>query len=218
MKSLYLVGAAALLAGALSGGAHAALLTNGSFEDNTNFVDNTGQDTMTLLVGSTAMPGWTVAGAEPLAWIGPANPFSLTASAGNYFLDLTGYNTGGPFSGVTQTIATNPGSSYRLTFDLGSSSLYGLPDGIQATAGAASQTFVSTLTGTNDWETETLDFVATGSTTLISLVGSAGANYIGLDNVDVALISGPVVPEPASIALLGAGMVGLGLLRRRKAG
>jgi hypothetical protein len=38
---------------------------------------------MTLPVGSTGMPGWTVAGSEALAWIGPANPFSLTASAGS---------------------------------------------------------------------------------------------------------------------------------------
>jgi hypothetical protein len=162
------------------------------------------------------MPGWTVVGAEPLAWIGPANPFQLTASAGSNFLDLTGYSSGGPFSGVAQTIATSPGSTYRLTFDLGSSSLYGLTDAIHATAGAASQAFVSTLTGTNDWETETLDFVATGSTTTILLVGSAGDNYIGLDNVGVVLISGPAVPEPTSIAMVGVGMAGLDLLRRRK--
>jgi hypothetical protein len=35
----------------------APLITNGSFEDTTSFVDNTGQDTMTLPVGSTAMDG-----------------------------------------------------------------------------------------------------------------------------------------------------------------
>ena len=216
MRWLPLVGATVLLAAGLAPAGHAALLTNGSFEDTTNFVDNTGQDTMTLPVGSTAMPGWTVAGGEGLAWIGPTNPFSLTASAGSYFLDLTGYNPGGSFSGVIQTIATSPGSTYRLTFDLGSSTLYGTPDGILATAGATSQSFTSTLTGTNNWETETLDFVATGGSTSISLIGNSGDNYIGLDNVDVALVSGPAVPEPASIALLGAGMAGLGLLRRRR--
>ena len=59
--------------------AHADLLTNGSFEDVTNFV-NQGNDTDLLALGSTAMPGWTVVGSEALAWIGPTNPFGLTAA------------------------------------------------------------------------------------------------------------------------------------------
>ena len=193
----------------------APLITNGSFEDTTSFVDNTGQDTMTLPVGSTAMPGWTVAGSEALAWIGPANPFSLTASAGNYFLDLTGYNSGGPFSGVTQNITTVPGSTYQLSFDLGSSSIYGLPSAIVGSAAAAAQTFTSTQTGTDNWESETLSFTATGATTTISLIGNTGQNYIGLDNVDVTFISGPPVPEPASLTLLGFSLAGLWFFSRR---
>ena len=76
------------------------LITNGSFEVATNFVDNNSpQDTMTLLPGdSTSMPGWTVVGGNTaqLAWIGPANPFGLKASDGDYFLDLTGYKAGAP--------------------------------------------------------------------------------------------------------------------------
>ena len=147
---------------------------------------------MTLPVGSTAMPGWTVAGSEALAWIGPANPFSLTASAGNYFLDLTGYNSGGPFSGVTQSITTVPGSTYQLSVDLGSSSIYGLPSAIVASAAAAAQTFTSTQTGTDNWESETLSFTATGATTTISLV-----------------------PEPASLTLLGFSLAGLWFFSRR---
>ncbi len=191
------------------------LVINGSFE-NGSFADNTSQDTMTLPVGSTAMTGWTVAGSEPLAWIGPSNPFGLTASDGQYFLDLTGYNTGGSFSGVAQTtIATSAGSTYLLSFDLGSSSTYGLPDGITASAGAASQTFTSTDTGSNNWETETLSFTATGSSTTVSLLGASGDNYIGLDNVSVTFVSSPI-PEPVSLALLGAGLAGLGLVRRKR--
>src|SRR5450755_3887877 len=81
--------------------AHANLLTNGSFENGT-FVPNT-QDTDVLAPTSTAMTGWTVIGGESLAWIGPTNPFGLTASQGSYFLDLTGYSAGPPFSGVSQS-------------------------------------------------------------------------------------------------------------------
>jgi len=193
------------------------LVTNGSFEDSANFV-SPGNDTMSLAVGSTTMPGWTVAGSESLAWIGSSNPYGLSASAGSYFLDLTGYSIGAPFSGVTQTIATSSGSTYQLSFDLGSSSLYGIPSAITASAAAASQTFTSTLTGTNSWETETLLFTATGATTAISLLGAAGSNYIGLDNVSVAFVSGPgIVPEPAALSLMAVGLFGLGVARRRRA-
>jgi hypothetical protein len=71
--------------------AQANLITNGSFEDTTNFVPNhPADDTMSLTVGSIAMTGWTVVNSG-LAWIGPGNPFGLSASDGTYFLDLTDY-------------------------------------------------------------------------------------------------------------------------------
>jgi hypothetical protein len=217
MKALLATTAALALAVGLTvpAPASANLLTNGSFEDTTHFVDNTGQDTMTLPVGSNAMTGWTVAGSESLAWIGPTNPFSLSASNGSYFLDLTGYQEGGPFSGVTQTIATSAGSTYLLSFGLGSSSIYGLPVRITASAAAAVQPFTSSDTGSNNWETETLSFTATGSSTTVSLLGATGESYIGLDNVSVTLVSSPI-PEPVSLALLGAGLAGLALVRRRR--
>src|SRR5207253_1034987 len=102
--------AVAALSGAVllacGGAAQAAnLLVNGSFEDLSHF-SNQGADTMTVLVGdSTTMPGWTVF-SNDVAWIGPTNPFSLTASpgGGSYFLDLSGYHAAD--GGVQQTIAT----------------------------------------------------------------------------------------------------------------
>ncbi len=202
-----------------SGVAHANLLTNGSFEDTTNFVDQ-GNDTMDLDVGSTLMPGWTVTGSHYLSWIGPNNPFGLTASpaGGSYFLDLTGYVTGAPFSGVTQTIATHAGSSYLLTFDLGSSPTYGVQDGVTASAGSASGAFTSTNDGTdyNLWQPESLSFKATGSSTAVTILGNSGAEYIGLDNVSV--VETAAIPEPATWAmmLVGFGALGAALRSRRK--
>ena len=204
--------AALCLAGMGATGAHAGnLITNGSFENTTGFVGN-GDDTMTLGPGSTTMQGWTVT-TNDLAWIGPTNDFNLTASNGGYFLDLTGYSDNAPYGTVTQTITTTPGARYALTFDLGSSAEYGLPDAITASAGATSQTFTSSSPGLNQWQTETLDFTAGGPSTVITLAGASGQYYIGLDNVSV-----DGVPEPASWALLvsGVAMVGAGLRMNRR--
>jgi hypothetical protein len=197
--------------------AHANLLVNGSFE-NGAFV-NEGADTMSPPVGSTVMTGWTVV-TDTLAWIGPLNPFGLTASDGSYFLDLTNYQTGAPFGGVRQTIATVPGAVYALSFDLGSSTFWGRPDSLTASAAGTSMTFTAPSTGTNnDWQHETMSFTATGATTIITLQGATGIQYIGVDNASVDLVSLPVdaVPEPEAWALMLGGLGGLAALTRRRA-
>jgi hypothetical protein len=193
--------------------AHANLLVNGSFE-NGAFV-NQGNDTMSPGVGSTVITGWTVV-TDVTAWIGPTNPFGLTASQGSYFLDLTNYQPGPPFAGVSQAIATIPGAVYSLSFDLGSSNFWGRPDSLSASAAGTSHSFVSPSTGTNnDWTHESMQFTATGATTTVLLQGTGGINYIGLDNVDVELVSLPAVPEPETWALLLGGIGALaGRLRR----
>jgi hypothetical protein len=215
--SLFLASACAA-ACALSGAAHANLLTNGSFEDTTNFAPNS-QDTDDLSKGSTDMTGWTITGTSPssyISWIGPKNPFGLTASDGSYFLDLTGYTYGGNGGGLTQTITTTPGAHYKLTFELGSSLYWGLPDSITASAGGASHSFTDTNSGSNNnyWQLETLDFTATGASTAISFVGGAAEDYIGLDDVSVVETSGPGVPEPATWTLMLVGVAATGAALR----
>src|SRR4029077_15858414 len=206
-----LVACASLLAATAS---HANLLSNGSFEAG-SFV-NQGNDPMSLNPGSTTITGWTVV-TDTTAWIGASNPFSLAASDGQFFLDLTNYQPGAPFAGVTQTIATTLGATYSLSFDLGGSNRWGRPDGLIASGAGTSMTFTTPTTGTlNDWYHETMSFVATGSSTTVTLQGAGGFNYIGLDNVSVDLASVPAVPEPATLSLLGLGLAGIGLMRRRR--
>ena len=198
---------------------YGSLLTNGSFEDG-NFVPDPahpGDDTMSLAVGATDMTGWTVQIA-PLAWIGPFNPFGLSASDGSFFLDLSGYHDSSPFAGVLQaSIPTTIGTTYRLTFDIGTDTRYdSAAVGIVATAGIYTAPFLSTPVGLNQWEEFTFDFVATSATTTISLDGQPGANqaYLGLDNVTFI-----VVPEPSTLSLIaGPGLLVFAAWRRfRKA-
>ncbi len=217
MKTVFVLLVLALAVGFYGQPAQAIPLTpvinNGSFENTTGFVPDY-RDSMELNGGSTTITGWLVTGRQVL-WIGPTNPYGLTASNGSYFLDLTGDYAGSPYGGVEQTIVAVPGK-YTLEFDLGSSTTYGLPDAITvAITGSSPQTFTSTNpSSSNAWELEAMPFTVTGigpQYVTISLTGSGGYNYIGLDNVKV-------VPIPAAGWLLGSGLMGLGLLRfRRKA-
>ena len=196
----------------LSAGAHANLLDNSSFESGTFNPPN--RATQTLPVGSTAIDGWTTTG-DLVAWIGTGNPWSLTANDGERFLDLTDYAFGAPFGGVTQTIPTIVRTAYTLSFDLGSSDRWGRPSAIRASAGGTTAIFTSLaadgISDINDWDSFSMQFVAVAPTTNISLVGTVGQNYIGLDNVSVA-----VVPEPTVVAMMLAGLGTLfGVARRR---
>lgn len=187
--------------------AQANLITNGSFELGT-FVDD-GNGTDSFNAGPTTITDWAAVGRQ-VSWIRSPNPWGLAAQDGTHFLDLTGYATGAPFGGVTQTIATVVGQQYDLSFYLGSYTQRwgGPPVSISAAAGTTSQTFtVSTTSTASTWTPFSMLFTATSANTTITLTGEAGVEYIGLDNVAVDPAS--AVPEPETWTLM---VLGLGLL------
>ena len=196
--------------------ANANLLTNGSFELGT-FV-NDGNLTDTFNAGATTITGWSAVGRQ-VSWIDVGNPWSLSAQDGNRFLDLTAYNPGAPFGGVTQSVATTVGQQYSLSFYLGSyTALWGGPPiSILAAAAGTSQTFTNAAaTSTSTWTPFSLLFTATSATTAVTLTGAAGVNYIGLDNVSVDPAGpGGAVPEPSAFALVALGFGVLPLIARR---
>lgn len=199
MKKITLSGLLTLSLLQVSQISSANLVTNGSFELGAYIPSS--NDTMTLSVGSTAMDGWTVTN-DLIAWIGPVNPWSLTANEGDFFLDLTDFSTGSPFGGVSQNITTDIGQSYQLSFDLGSSNLYGRPSAIEVSAAGSSNIFTSsTIGGVSDWDSFSMLFTANATTTTIFLNGVTGSQYIGLDNVSIS-----AVPVPAALMLFISGM------------
>ena len=214
MAGLFKILVAGAAFGAFATSASAAnLISNGSFEGG----GNANTQNTELSVGSTAMPSWTVINATT-SLIGPTNTFGLGASDGGYFLDFTSLNDNGAFGGVQQSVATTAGHTYILTFDLGSASQYGQPVSLTAKAGATSGIFSSTATASGySWEGQSFAFTASGTSTLISLYGTSGRQYIGLDNVALADTGVAAVPEPGTwgMMLAGFGMIGFAARRRQ---
>jgi len=114
-------------------------------------------------------------------------------------------------SGVTISFwakgANDPGFADHLSFGISNGS------GIDP----AAFSLVSSFTAQGDWTQYTVNYAAQGAGSVarigINYSGAADlSNYIGVDTLTVTALP---VPEPSTWALMGLGLMGLGIVKRR---
>lgn len=175
-----------------------------------------------------AASGWILTNAST----SPATPYGFTQGySGSGITALSGedfqyagasFLSAEPGSTLADWLITpvfNTASGVIVTFWLTAAEAAGYSDSIKygfidaaGTLNDALLTSVSTVT-TGQWTqyTAVLDYTAGTGRFAIEYTGAADfANNVGVDNLSVQ------VPEPSSIAILTAGLLGLGAVRRRQ--